>query len=716
MWATATVSGRAVAPGVAARSVATSSTFSSPAWAGASTMAPDPGSSAAADGTAAAEPALRAPADARRRDDQRGDGDRGQPQQVRPPLGGASSGASAGSSRVAPSVRPAWAAVRRVRVSSIRLTRVVASTAASSAVGVPLVVPVRSAVRSPRGRSGACVRSPAARSLPCARPTGSAERGLPLPPGCGLRALTRLRRRPGLRRRPFVACVRSLAAAPDLRSRGPTACVPLVGCGAGPGPALARADGLRALSRRRIEVRPVRGPVRAVRPAARLRRGAWPALASSLHPFARCGVGSEPALAPADGMRPVARICGGVWSAASGRRLRALARCGVEVLPALGPAIAVRPVARLGGGVWPALTSGCRPRTRLREGAGFRPRALRPAVLAGARIRCGAGLAVTPAVRPCGRRCLLVRTAIAPPGPGRCSRPACVGWPFGREGGRPFGRAAARPLGGGGAGGPPFEPELSSLVRPVPRRRRVGRSPGVGQADRSGRAPEADCSSAASDGRQAGGPVPVLVPPAFPGRSRGAPRPSGGPDPRPGRAGQRNPRAAEADLPDSRAGGAGSPSRRAGEARLFHTRAARAGRPDRYAGPSRPGAGAGRSSGRCGGPGAIDPLGSLGGRIAARLPPRVARLSSAARRRAARPARERVGAGQPEPGEDVVGPGRGRRAPGSIRTVRHATSPRRTRQRAGEIATISLPPPLTRTSLRTPSNPITRGSRPGVAG
>ena len=122
------------------------------------------------------QPALRAPADARRHDDQRGDGDRGHPQQVRPPLGGRVVGASAGSSRVAPSVKPACAAVRRVRVSSIRLTRVVASTALSSAVGVPLggaVVPARSAVRSLRGRSR-CLRSrsPAARSTPCARSPG----------------------------------------------------------------------------------------------------------------------------------------------------------------------------------------------------------------------------------------------------------------------------------------------------------------------------------------------------------------------------------------------------------------------------------------------------------------------------------------------------------------------------------------------------------------
>ena len=217
-WSTVTVSGRVVAPGVVARSVATSSTFSSPVWADASTMAPDPGSSAAADGTAAANQrcapqptpaamtinAATATAATRSRFGRR--------------LTGASSGASAGSSRVAPSVKPACAAVRRVRVSSIRFTRVVASTAASSAVGVPLVVAgSRSAVRSPRGRSRACVRSPAARSLPCARPTGLGGTRPSLPPGCGLRALTRLRRRARPAPAPVCGVVRRRTG---LRSRG----------------------------------------------------------------------------------------------------------------------------------------------------------------------------------------------------------------------------------------------------------------------------------------------------------------------------------------------------------------------------------------------------------------------------------------------------------------------------------------------------------------
>ena len=431
-------------------------------------------------------------------------------------------GASAGSSRVAPSVRPACAAVRRVRVSSIRLTRVVASTAASSAVGVPLVVPVRSAVRSPRGRSRACVRSPAARSLPCARPTGSAERGLPCRPVVACVRSPDSADEPGLRRRPFVACVRSLAAARRTCAREADGLRALVGCGVGPGPALARADGLRALSRRRIEVRPVRGPVRAVRPAARLRRGAWPALASSLRPFARCGVGSEPALAPADGLRSVARICGGVWLAASGRRLRAprpLRRRSPASSRAChrrasGRAARRRSVARAHVRLPPAHPAPRRSRVPAASPAACRSGG-RPVPL-WSRARC------TPAVRPSavgacssvrrllrrvpGRQSSRLRGLAVRPRRGPTVRPRRC--PSARR--RRCGRPAVRP-------------ELSSLVRPVPRRRRAAVHLGVGQADRSGRAPEADCSSAASDGRQAGGPVPVLVPPAFPGRSRGLP-------------------------------------------------------------------------------------------------------------------------------------------------------------------------------------------------
>ena len=677
-------------------------------------MAPEPGSSAAADGppprASAARPSRRPPP---RRSPRR--------RRARPSAAGS---AAAG----------AWCVVgARRRVSSPcrpeREARVGGGEAGEGLVDA--LDACRGLGRGLVGRRGAAGRCRCA--LRCARP--AADRGPACahpPPGRCPAPARRARRNAACPCRPVVACVRSPDSAdePGLRRR------PFVACGArwlrrrtcareGRRPARARWLRRRARACAREGRRPAcalpppyRSPACARpgprwRPAARLRRGVWPALASSLRPFARCGVGSEPALAPAEGLRPVARICGGVWSAASGRRLRALARCGVEVLPALGPAIAVRPVARLGGGVWPALTSGCRPRTRLREGAGFRPRALRPAVLAGARIRCGAGLAVTPAVRPSAvGACSSVRRLLRRV-PGRQS--SRLAWAAVRPRRGPTVRPRRCPSARRRrCGRPAVRPELSSLVRPVPRRRRAAVHLGSGRPTvRAGRRRP---TVRRRHRRPAGGrPVPVLVPPAFLAEAGGLPaRPAA--RIRPGRAGQRNPRAAEADLPDSRAGGAGSPSRRAGEAASVHTRAARAGRPDRYAGPSRPWAARADRPGAAAALAPIDPLGRSAARIAA-----------GSRLGVARPPRPRGGAPRDRPGAGwrrSARAGRGRRrcrAAGDarrarIRTVRHATSPRRTRQRAGEIATISLPPPLTRTSLRTPSNPITGGSRRGVAG
>src|SRR6185369_6028460 len=152
-----------------------------------------------------------------------------------------------------------------------------------------------------------------------------------------------------------------------------------------------------------------------------------------------------------------------------------------------------------------------------------------------------------------GRRCLLVRTAIPPPGPGPAVVPlAWAGRSVAKE---PDRSAAPLPARSAAAAVRAARRSTGTLLARSARSTAAtgGRSPGVGQADRSGRAPEADRSVAASDARQAGGPVPVLVPPAFPGRSRGAPRPSDGTVPRPGRAGRRSRRAAEADLPDSQA-------------------------------------------------------------------------------------------------------------------------------------------------------------------
>jgi len=206
-----------------------------------------------------------------------------------------------------------------------------------------------------------------------------------------------------------------------------------------------------------------------------------------------------------------------------------------------------------------------------------------------------------------GRRCLLVRTAIPPPGPGPAVVPlAWAGRSVAKE---PDRSAAPLPARSAAAAVRAARRSTGTLLARSARSTAAtgGRSPAVGQADRSGRAPEADRSQAASGARQAGGPVPVLVPLAFPGRSRAAPRP--------GRASRRNPRAAEADLPDSRAG---PPSRRAGEVRSLDTRAGRqaqsrrwgvrADRPGAATAPAPSPRSAARPPNRC------------------RLPPRAARL------------------------------------------------------------------------------------------
>ena len=164
------MSGRAPPSEVAVRSVATSSTFSSPAWAGASTMAPDPGSSAAADGTAAPSqrwapqptPAVRTTTAVTASATSRSLFGR---------LRGGASTSSAGSSCAVPSVRPAWAAVRRVSDSSMRCTRVVASTGVSGGTS-PFAL---SGARS--GRSSAGVDRPFVRPV-VGRSSGGV--GLPL--------------------------------------------------------------------------------------------------------------------------------------------------------------------------------------------------------------------------------------------------------------------------------------------------------------------------------------------------------------------------------------------------------------------------------------------------------------------------------------------------------------------------------------------------------
>ena len=393
----------------------------------------------------------------------------------------------------------------------------------------------------------------------------------------------------------------------------------------------------------------------------------------------------------------------------------------------------MRPVARLGGGVWPALTSGRRPRTRLREGAGFRPRAVRPAALAGARFRCGAGLAMLPAVRPSAvGACSSVRRLLRRV-PGRQSSRLRGLAVRSRRGPtvRPRRCPSARRR---RCGRPAVRPELSSLVRPVPRRRRAAvhlgsdrptvraghRRPTVRWRHRTPGRRAALCRSScrlrslAVAGRLRAPPTgrfPVLEGPVG---GVGARRRPICRIPR-----QRRPicRIPRQRRPICRIPGPGWPVRRVvARVRCVCSIPSPRGLGGRIAMPP------GRVPERRGPivralrrPRRHRPARLLGRRIAACS--RLASLGFLRRKTARRAtARERVGAGQPEPGEDVVGAGRGRRAPGSIRTVRHATSPRRTRQRAGEIATISLPPPLPRTSLRTPSDPITRGSRPGVAG
>ena len=370
-----------------------------------------------------------------------------------------------------------------------------------------------------------------------------------------------------------------------------------------------------------------------------------------------CGVGLGPPLAPADGLRP-------------------LARCRIEVLPALGPVRAAPPVARLGGGAWPALTSGCPLRTRLREGAGFRSGAVRPAVLAGTRFHCGAGLAVRPAVRPSavgacssGRRLirrvpgrqssrlrgLAVRSRREPTvRPRRC--------PSARR--RRCGRPAVRPE------------RFASLVRPVPGRRRAAvhlrsarptvragrRRPTVRWRHRALGRRAALCRPSsrlrplteaawlpahpAARFSSLEGPIGVRrrpicrIPwPVWPIRRVAArvgcvcripaPRGLGG----------------RIAMRPSRVPGRRGPIVRAPR-RPWHHRPARL----------------------------------LGRRIAAGS--RLAALGFFLRRTTARraTARDRVGAGQPEPGEDVVGAGRGRRAPGSIRDrpPRHLPPPHAT--------------------------------------
>jgi len=245
------------------------------------------------------------------------------------------------------------------------------------------------------------------------------------------------------------------------------------------------------------------------------------------------------------------------------------------------------------------------------------------------------------------------------------SRPACVGWPFGREGGR----AAGRPLGGGGAGGPPFDRNASPRSfgpfhggdgRPFSWGR-VGRPFGPGAGGR----PSAGGIGRPAGGRPCDGPRAACLP---------WPKPGGSPPLR--RAGSPSwkgwPAKCSLGFP-----GRFTESSREGDASVPYPRRAvwATGWPRR---PVASPGGAGRPSG---GPGAIGPLGWS---CAASRPTPAARRwasSSAARRRAARP---------PGIGLAPVSPSRARTssAPGDARRARSgpsATPPPRAARDRGRV-------------------------------
>jgi hypothetical protein len=184
MWATATVDARGSAVSVAG-SVATTSTFSSPACTAASTTALELGSSAAASRTAepshvlvpqpnavaASTRSATAPASSR-------------PAMTAGPRRGAGTAGSTAGRSVTASVTPAWAAVSRVSVSSMRIARVCASTSRSVGPSPPPAGVLRPDVRgsgapSPSRCSGSARgrRPPPAGSTVVAGLSGRPPRG-----------------------------------------------------------------------------------------------------------------------------------------------------------------------------------------------------------------------------------------------------------------------------------------------------------------------------------------------------------------------------------------------------------------------------------------------------------------------------------------------------------------------------------------------------------